>query len=383
MEAGEHYAPRQTATYDVLVTDNAGQPVEAELSLRLADLRGAAPWPTSRATTLEQAFWRSRGLGVRTSLPLAVSHGSLQPRATARAKGGGGGDEGGLVRSNFADTTFWDPVVRTGKDGKAQVEATLPDNLTTWRMQARGITADTLVGQVNVDIVSTLDLLVRPVLPRFFIVGDEAEIATIVHNNTGTPSPGRGQHHRRRPRRRRRHDAAGQHRGRRAGQGGLAGQGAPRPRGEGADVGQGRRPLRRPRGHPAGLPLLDARGRGHRRAARRARRRARRSSSCPRTFDRDPGRTDRPGRRLAHRRHPGCSDLPGALSLRVRGADRQPLPAERRSPGRRSTRWASTRPELRQKLAEMVGHRPAAALRTSSTTTAAGAGGRPTRATAI
>ncbi len=103
------------------------------------------------------------------------------------AKGGGGGDEGGLVRSRFADTAFWDPVVRTGEDGKAQVTVQLPDNLTTWRMQARGITADTQVGLSEVDILSTLDLLVRPVLPRFFVAGDEAEIATIVHNNTGEP----------------------------------------------------------------------------------------------------------------------------------------------------------------------------------------------------
>ncbi len=54
-------------------------------------------------------------------------------------------------------------------------------------MQARGITADTLVGREEVDILSSLDLLVRPVLPRFFVVGDEARIATIVHNNTDKP----------------------------------------------------------------------------------------------------------------------------------------------------------------------------------------------------
>ncbi len=104
----------------------------------------------------------------------------LQPGA----KGGDGAENGGLVRSQFADTAFWDPVVRTGKDGKAQVTVQLPDNLTTWRMQARGITADTRVGRSEVDVVSTLDLLVRPVLPRFFVAGDRAEIATIVHNNT-------------------------------------------------------------------------------------------------------------------------------------------------------------------------------------------------------
>ena len=38
-----------------------------------------------------------------------------------RAKGGGGAAKGGLVRTQFADTAFWDPVVRTGADGTAQV----------------------------------------------------------------------------------------------------------------------------------------------------------------------------------------------------------------------------------------------------------------------
>jgi hypothetical protein len=100
-----------------------------------------------------------------------------------KAKGGGGGEEG-LLRTRFADTAFWDPVVRTDENGKAQVQVQLPDNLTTWRMQARGITADTRVGRSEVDVLSTLDLLVRPVLPRFFVAGDQAEIATVVHNNT-------------------------------------------------------------------------------------------------------------------------------------------------------------------------------------------------------
>ncbi|MGQ9600094.1 MAG: Ig-like domain-containing protein [Anaerolineae bacterium] len=182
MSQGEHYGPRQTATYDVWVTDSRGQPVEAELSLRMADLAVLAladePGPT-----LVETFWRNRGLGVKTTTPLVVSMEQFNRELRPRAKGGGGGEEG-LVRTRFADTAFWDPVVRTGKDGKAQVTVQLPDNLTTWRMQARGVTADTKVGQAQVDVLSTLDLLVRPVLPRFFVVNDRAEIATIVHNNT-------------------------------------------------------------------------------------------------------------------------------------------------------------------------------------------------------
>ncbi len=183
MEGGEHYGPRQTATYDVLVTDQEGEPVETELSLRLADLAVLALADDPGPTLLE-TFWRSRGLGVKTSTGLVVAMEAYNRELRPRAKGGGGDEGGGLVRSRFADTAFWDPIVRTDGDGRAQVEVQLPDNLTTWRMQARGITAETEVGQAEADILSTLDLLVRPVLPRFFVVGDQAEVATVVHNNT-------------------------------------------------------------------------------------------------------------------------------------------------------------------------------------------------------
>ena len=186
MAKGEHYSPRQKATYDVLVTDKQGQPVEAELSLRLADLAVLA-LADEQGPTLMETFWRNRGLGVKTTTPLVVSMEKFNRELRPQAKGGGGGEGEGLVRTQFADTAFWDPVVRTDKDGKAQVSVQLPDNLTTWRMQARGVTADTKVGQVNVDVLSSLDLMVRPVLPRFFVVNDRAEIATIVHNNTANP----------------------------------------------------------------------------------------------------------------------------------------------------------------------------------------------------
>jgi len=185
LDEGAYYRPRETATYDVQVTDYAGKPVAAELSLRLADLAVLALADDS-GPTLMQRFWSQRGLGVRTTMPLALAMEAYNRDLSPKAKGGGGGADG-FIRSNFADTAYWNPTVRTGTDGKAQVAVKLPDNLTTWRMQARGITTDTLVGVADVDILSTLDLLVRPVLPRFFVVGDQAEIATIVHNNTDKP----------------------------------------------------------------------------------------------------------------------------------------------------------------------------------------------------
>lgn len=56
--------------------------------------------------------------------------------------------------------------------------------MTTWRLSSKAVTADTLVGQTSVDVVATLPLLLRPVTPRFFTVGDTLQIGTVVNNNT-------------------------------------------------------------------------------------------------------------------------------------------------------------------------------------------------------
>jgi len=181
----QHYQPGETVTYDVRVTDSAGDPVEAELALNLVDLAVLAL--ADQPPSIVSRFWRQRGLGVQTANGLTLSGDRIAEQVAAEVKGlggGGGFDEAGAVRRDFPDTAYWNPALRTDEDGRATVSVKLPDNLTTWRMGARGVTAETLVGQVDVDIISTKDLLVRPVAPRFFVVGDQAELAAIVHNNT-------------------------------------------------------------------------------------------------------------------------------------------------------------------------------------------------------
>ena len=51
-----------------------------------------------------------------------------------------------MIRKDFKDTAFWQPSAMTGADGRATVKFRLPDNLTTWRATARGVTSDTKVG---------------------------------------------------------------------------------------------------------------------------------------------------------------------------------------------------------------------------------------------
>ncbi len=184
-----HYRPGETVKYDIRVTDSAGNPVEAELSLALVD-KAVLTLAEEPGPGIVDYFWRERGLQVQTASGLTLSGERANEQAAREVKGlggGGGGEEFGPVRSRFPDLAYWEPALRTDRSGHASVSVQLPDNLTTWRMDARGVTAETLVGQANVDIISTKDLLVRPVAPRFFVAGDEAELAAVVHNNTSEP----------------------------------------------------------------------------------------------------------------------------------------------------------------------------------------------------
>ncbi len=186
MEQGDYYRPRETVKYDLQVTDYAGQGVETELSLDLVDLAVLALTGGQRGRSLMDSFYYKRGVGIQTSASLILNIDRVaEELPLEEGKGGGGGEAAeGLIRNRFADTAYWNPTVRTDANGRATVEITLPDNLTTWRLRGRGVTADTLVGEGTVDVLSTLDLLVRTVAPRFFVIGDKATLSVIVHNNT-------------------------------------------------------------------------------------------------------------------------------------------------------------------------------------------------------
>ncbi|MFC1464285.1 MAG: Ig-like domain-containing protein [Candidatus Brachytrichaceae bacterium NZ_4S206] len=182
------YAPRDTATYDIRVTDVAGNPVQAELSLALVD-KAVLSLADSNVQPILEAFYGQRPLSVRTASTLNVNVDRITEKVmAAEAKGGGGGGEAladvQFTRRNFKDTAYWNAVVQTGSDGRARVQIILPDNLTTWRMTARAVTPDTRVGEATNEVVSTKPLLVRPVTPRFFVAGDTVTIGAVVNNNT-------------------------------------------------------------------------------------------------------------------------------------------------------------------------------------------------------
>lgn len=177
--------PRDNVKFTVEALDAQGKPAQAEFSLALVD-KAVQALADDRSQPLEQTFWGTRGIGIQTSASWVRSVERINQNVQAEAKGGGGGapEEASPVRRNFQDTAFWKADVTTDANGRGEVSVALPDNLTTWNLTAKGVTQETLVGTGKLDILSTKPVLVRPVVPRFFVPGDSVLVEAVVNNNT-------------------------------------------------------------------------------------------------------------------------------------------------------------------------------------------------------
>lgn len=199
--ASDQYGPRDTVTYEIETTDANGQPVSADVALALVDLAiltlKADESPALLDIFYARELFRSRiASGLFNSAEGIAADVNIAPPGGFGGGGGGGGGffstdtaldlerEGDGVRSDFRDTAFWQATVTTDANGRASIDVTLPDNLTTWRMTARGLTSATQVGEAVYDIVASKSLLIRPVTPRFFTYGDRVDIAAVVNNNS-------------------------------------------------------------------------------------------------------------------------------------------------------------------------------------------------------
>ncbi len=189
--AGEFAGPGDTVEYTIKATDWEGNPVpNAEIGVGLTDL-AVLSIASANSTDLLPFFYSERGVSVVTAIPLTISVDQATQVIIDTIKGGGGGyGEGGIfdVRQEFVDTPLWSPSLVTDENGETTVSVVLPDNLTTWRLDARAVTTGEdgamLVGQGTFDLLSTKPVLIRPVTSRFFVVGDVATLGAVVNNNT-------------------------------------------------------------------------------------------------------------------------------------------------------------------------------------------------------
>ncbi len=189
----KEYKPREVASYSILARNSDGTPSPgAEVSLGVVDEAVYSIMPEN-AGDIRRQFYEKRYNRVQTSfstqfyfvgfsgeksLKIASNKPNYQladfKNETQYAEP--------TIRKEFKDTAFWQPNVITGADGKATVSVPLPDNLTTWRATARGVTSDLKVGSSVGKVLARKDLILRLETPRFLTEGDTVTLSGIVHN---------------------------------------------------------------------------------------------------------------------------------------------------------------------------------------------------------
>ncbi len=113
---------------------------------------------------------------------------SLEKDAKTEGTGAGDGEGGGedlsgvAVRKNFADTAFWTTKVTPNANGEAEIELSMPENLTTWKVKVWSMTHGTKVGQGETEVITSKDFILRLQAPRFFVEKDEVTLSAVIHN---------------------------------------------------------------------------------------------------------------------------------------------------------------------------------------------------------
>jgi len=95
------------------------------------------------------------------------------------------------IRRDFNETAFFQPTLRTDKDGHFVIDFSLPESNTTWKLQAFAHTAEMKYGLLTDFVISSKPLMVLPNLPRFVRKGDMASISTQIINQSEETIKGR------------------------------------------------------------------------------------------------------------------------------------------------------------------------------------------------
>jgi uncharacterized protein YfaS (alpha-2-macroglobulin family) len=181
------YEPGERVTVDVTSTVG-GRAAPAHVTVSVVDEMVYVLQPEI-APAIGDFFYHPRRNTVRTSSSLAfvsydiaLSHAGGPPARTSRNERATKVLE--RPRRDVVDTAAWVPDLRTDASGKARVTFTLPDSLTRWRITARAITADGVVGQRTASIASFKPLYLTWVGPRQFRRGDAPLVDVVAFNQT-------------------------------------------------------------------------------------------------------------------------------------------------------------------------------------------------------
>jgi len=175
------YRPGARATVSVEVTDGGKPEPNAEIALAIVD-----------EGVLRLTDFHAVDPGRSLRPPMALSFESFDSRLSlmrlferSHVAGDGGGQQEGSMphtRRRFVKTALWRPQLRTDANGRAEVSFELPDNLTEFRMMAVVFDRQGKGGASESSFLVNKEIMLDAVVPRFAHVGDELELAAMVHN---------------------------------------------------------------------------------------------------------------------------------------------------------------------------------------------------------
>ena len=186
-------SPLTMQTLSLKVTNSEGEPVQAEISVGVVDKAVYAlqteirpgivdffyPLGRDDVSTFASSDFQGYGYGDRLAMKLA----RLPKNAFAAVKPP-------TKRQKEDDTVYWNPSVRTDRDGVATVQFKLNSMQTLWTATAVAIDASGRFGEATSEFATRGALVVSASLPQFLREGDTAMGSIRV--SPGSNGPGQG-----------------------------------------------------------------------------------------------------------------------------------------------------------------------------------------------
>jgi uncharacterized protein YfaS (alpha-2-macroglobulin family) len=177
----QEYRPAAKATVRLDVRDVEGRGAASEVTLWAVDY-GVLSLTDYRAPDVAGSVYVRKSLQVfnADNRQRIVSRRVLTPKGETDGGGGGGDSGAGTLRKDFRVLAFWLGSVTTGADGRASVDVTLPESLTTYRIMAVAADRGSRFGSGDTEVRTNKPLTLKPTFPRFLAVGDTAHFGAVV-----------------------------------------------------------------------------------------------------------------------------------------------------------------------------------------------------------
>ena len=120
---------------------------------------------------------------LKQAMPAAVvGYGTMRAKDLYESSTIGEEPTAAPVRTNFNETAFFYPQLRTNEAGETLFTFTVPESNTSWKWMTVAHTQDMRYGQLVKEVISQKQLMITPNMPRFIRQGDETVITTNISN---------------------------------------------------------------------------------------------------------------------------------------------------------------------------------------------------------